>query len=1078
MRLAVAELNLLQNRSYTEVEQAISRFPKGMEALYDRMATSIAQGTPNDNIMATKILQSVNCAYRPLTFVEMAQVLGEHHADQNHLHSSILAVCHGFILVVASSNYEDGNVPRISMIHHTAREYLLSSDTRPFKVDLRAAHTQMFKSCMECLMSSDLKDMVREKKSVEFLNYAACFWSRHLFSLSADSQVDTILTEFLTSKRSNKEWVLIWINYLAANNQLRVLTKASRQLLGYASKLKARSEGQHENGTQSLELRAILDSWAVDLIKIAGKWGMVLLRNPRLIYKSIPAFSPRSTPIFQQFGQAQTRNLAISGPPGMMEKWDDSLGRMTFGIRTQATAVASAGHHIAILAPEGKAFVYDASTFEQPTYGFIDHQERISKMAMNTRGTLVATCGWDTTNIWELHSGLCINSAQNPDGGPRPFTMIFTDDDNTLLVGFDDSKVRSLDLRHSSPTWEDFAVFEEKEISGHILNVPNSMVLNKDGTRLAVGYRGHPLSAWKLRRGKNPIHSGLCWRRGRSKKLRGEVEDMVWHPRFKLLLGVYVDGIVFKWRPGFSDSVSKNPRWEPKEIATGASKIAISRDGDLFVTGDPRGAIKIYTTIGFHLLYHLASEDMIGGITFSPDMRRLYDTRGYYASAWEPTALIRWAEQMRTTTDSFESKSETSTGETSVVSVNYSQTVDSITVVATPASRHSLYCTATVAGGVYLHHTQRGKLADIRVAEGLFGIDKMVFSRDSKYVCFTDSVKTLFIASIDFNEKTFATEVETKAEISLSQIVKGSILDLLFHHDSTHVLIQGSTSIRTISLTTFSVERSTDLDPAMENARWIPQPGDKAKILGISASNAELLTWNLEKLHSWTLTPRRTLSDWGFGDPTIEGKIDRIFPTSNGKHILVQVLPPSGQTFQTKTFFYIESSSLTTSLTPPNQPSIITPTILPQEMTSQIIHAHGFVSSNKLLYISKTYSINYWQIEFNQIGHDHPNIITHSGLGSDATIIPSRGLSNLNISSTPPPDITVTAPIKGAASEQERQSFVGRQSYMIKEIFPLPGDWISQDALAVSTLWGKERSFLCPRNGEVMLVRSPELRVV
>jgi hypothetical protein len=46
---------------------------------------------------------------------------------------------------------------------------------------------------------------------------------------------------------------------------------------------------------------------------------------------------------------------------------------------------------------------------------------------------------------------------------------------------------------------------------------------------------------------------------------------------------------------------------------------------------------------GFHLLYHLASEDRIGGITFSPDLRRLHDTRGYYASAWEPTALVKWA---------------------------------------------------------------------------------------------------------------------------------------------------------------------------------------------------------------------------------------------------------------------------------------------------------------------------------------------------------------------------------------------------------------------------------------------------
>ena len=63
--------------------------------------------------------------------------------------------------------------------------------------------------------------------------------------------------------------------------------------------------------------------------------------------------------------------------------------------------------------------------------------------------------------------------------------------------------------------------------------------------------------------------------------------------------------------------------------------------------------------------------------------------------------------------------------------------------------------------------------------------------------------------------------------------------------------------------------------------------------------------------------------------------------------------------------------------------------------------------------------------------------------------------------------------ITETAVEKEK----GTQSLMVKEIFPLPGDWISQDSLSLSTLWTKERSFLCPRTGEVAMVRSPELRV-
>jgi hypothetical protein len=39
----------------------------------------------------------------------------------------------------------------------------------------------------------------------------------------------------------------------------------------------------------------------------------------------------------------------------------------------------------------------------------------------------------------------------------------------------------------------------------------------------------------------------------------------------------------------------------------------------------------------------------------------------------------------------------------------------------------------------------------------------------------------------------------------------------------------------------------------------------------------------------------------------------------------------------------------------------------------------------------------------------------------------------------------------------------------------LPGDWISRDCLALCSIWGIERSLLCPRNGEVAVVRCAAL---
>lgn len=82
--------------------------------------------------------------------------------------------------------------------------------------------------------------------------------------------------------------------------------------------------------------------------------------------------------------------------------------------------------------------------------------------------------------------------------------------------------------------------------------------------------------------------------------------------------------MVFKWR-AYDD--------ETDEIATEASRLAISKDENIFVTGDVRGTVKMYTKSDLCLLYQLVSEDSVLSLAFSPDLRRFYDVRGYYGNA-------------------------------------------------------------------------------------------------------------------------------------------------------------------------------------------------------------------------------------------------------------------------------------------------------------------------------------------------------------------------------------------------------------------------------------------------------------
>lgn len=57
------------------------------------------------------------------------------------------------------------------------------------------------------------------------------------------------------------------------------------------SKLKNHSASRQVEGSY-LFLQLLIDSWAVDLVKIVGKFGSILRRHPDAIYKLFPPFLP------------------------------------------------------------------------------------------------------------------------------------------------------------------------------------------------------------------------------------------------------------------------------------------------------------------------------------------------------------------------------------------------------------------------------------------------------------------------------------------------------------------------------------------------------------------------------------------------------------------------------------------------------------------------------------------------------------------------------------------------------------------------------------------------------------------
>lgn len=1025
VRLTVDRLNVCHTQA--DVQLVLQQLPAGMEAIYDRMASSIAQNpSATDRALASTLLQCVSTSLRVLTVPELSQALHEDASKMLDFQRSIMDLCGGFVVIDNGGN--------VAMIHQTAREYLLSGNDRPYYIDETSAHMQMFLNCMRCLMAIGLRAKVKGNHKPEFLDYAATSWSSHLKSVPFDSgQAHEVLKKFLTG-----QWVLIWIQIVATGGQLGGVIQASNHLSRYFAKQKEHHAEQNQRD-RGIVKQEFIESWAEDLVKIVGKFGTILRQNPESIHKLIPPFCPRNSAIYQQFGKMKDKSLVVSGLSN--ENWDDSLARMSFGFGTYASSISVAGAQIAILVTSGVVILYDSSTFEEATASPIKHGERIYRMELNSTGTVLATYGYKTTKIWETKTGKCRLSVGNIESRPRPLAMLLTNNSTVLVVGTDDRRIRSLNLNDTSPAWQLVAELEEPELEGHFLNSSNHMALSKDGKLIAVAYRGHPLSAWET---DGPVHIGHCWRK-REEIARGEVIEAVWHPHQLEVLGLYIEGVVFKWRP-YEDEVD--------EIATGASRLAISRDGNLFATGDVRGTMKVYTTSDFSPLYHLVSEDAVLSLAFSPDLRRFYDVRGHYGSAWEPNALMRFAEQKGR--DIWNGSETESLTPSHTASESRTRRIDSITTLAcSPMGR--LYCCGTEQGTVRLHDTQRGKLADLHMSQGFLSIEHMSWSNDGRYLCFSDSSKRVIVKCITTNTGNLEPTIETKAEIPLKNSTSGPILQLLFHPNSSHLLVRSSSTVCIISLTSFSVTHSLDSHTA--DSKWITHPQDAALIIGIGPNAIDVWDWTLAKRQTYIYNPPQSqtipLNPESIADQTT---VDRALVTLDKKHVLVQT-SPLNKNLREKTVFYFETSSWVTSTAP--TPAVaqerssmeITTFPLPRNISSQIALCLTFLSNNNLIFLSRSFSICSWRLPL------------RSGSSLSASL-PTRRFLDV---------VPATTSSASLLSDHHKKDSGDTTEEKTNILFSLPGDWVSKDCVALCSVWSKERSLLCPRNGEIAVVRCAAL---
>ena len=906
---------ILDCHTQEAIRKTLEDIPAGMSALYQRMELTMSnKAREADRVLAKTLLTWVVCAHRPLTLAELSQALTPEFPEFLDLKRTILDVCGQFVVVDRSSH--------VAMVHKTARDYLISTRSVHFYIDEKVSHRELFGKTISILLRSVLRSKLgRNHEAIRsadpFLLYAATEFTYHLRKAeTASEDMMDKLVNFLKTPS-----VLTWVYSLATFRRIDALVTATRVLSWFASLNRKLNVEKNPllHRVQDLEL---YDLWATDLVKIAAKFGRYLLDDPSSIYNIIPPLCPQNSAIFRQFAQSESSVLCVHGITNTT--WNDCLARVSLRDGVKARKITCAGRHIAVLSSTGSIVLWDSNHFEEVCT--MRHAELVTQMCFNSRCDRLVSYGFKTTKIWAIPSGQLVANVRNP-GNSRALTITFAENDAKVMIGSDDKIIRQLYINDVEEGWytKDRSLLLEKyAVDGGLITSPSYMVFNPDATRIAVAYRGYPLSVWDT---NEPRLIGRCKRvtehrpdHGRPSVSWMAVDRVAWSPVSDHLVGLYKDGSVFKWN--LVDD-------ENQEMATMADEIQVSPDGKLFLTSDSNGTVKVWSFLYFSVIYQLSSENLVTDLVFSPDCKRFYDLRGASINAWEPNCLIRASDNSENVSDTA-SDYQTSAS-ISQISEAWVVSIDPIIVLAA-TSTSMLYCVSHENGSVNLFDKTQGDLMEIAKFSAFLMVDHLTWGEDGRHVAIADvggniMVKRLVsptpkVGTLSFELRSLFT--------SNAKMPVGGIHQILLNQSSTKLLLVSQGFGQVWSVETGNLVFAGALEKG-EIRRWTNHPLQKNLLIGVGPRDLKIISWkNLAEVASLyfqeecfrvggrpsfdteevpnTSIGRLSLNlDTGL---TQDFQVKKAMLTQDGKHLLVQLLRSISQGRSMKHLLIFEVSLL------------------------------------------------------------------------------------------------------------------------------------------------------------------------
>ena len=998
MHLVLREI--LDCHTEAAIDQALEEMPADLEPMYQRTEAALVRTSKvADKGLAVLILTCASCSRRSLSLQELSQVIQPEYSTVLDLKHTINQICGDFVIVDGKS--------RVTMVHQTAREYLTKTPELQFFISPLNGHQKLFSKCLSFLLNNNLKLRGDRIISQPFMLYAATFWPYHLSRSAALS--DQTAIEML-AKFFQGPCVLSWIYVLALTSQLQVLVYASQTLTSFLEK-KARADAERSPLTHWLREKEILELWATDLVKIIGKFGPHLLGHPRSVYRLIPPFCPQSSAIYRQFGPKKTSStLAVAG--FSVRTWDDCLAKFSIGRDCQGLKILCVDRYFAVLTTDGTVILWHTLTCEEARR--FPHGERVLTMNFSSSQDMLVTFGFRTTKVWSVSSARQVHSFTNPSGA-KALVIAFALNDTTIISCSDDKAIRQLFLDVPEQGWRIAeTVVKDETFAGKNHNSPRRVAFNVDGSQVAVSYRGYPLTVWGV---DPPGLIGRCERpsdKGRGRHdMWTDVASMSWNFVTGHVLGLYNDGRIFKWHPFES------------EIKTTVAEIQCSPDGNLFVTSNVDGTLRIWNFHHFAMIYQLSCTSPVTDLVIIPDGRRIYDLRGAFCNIWEPNVLIRLAE-----TDEKGSETSSNMGsstQVSLVSEASAEMPEPITALAV-SPQTSSYCVGDDVGALRLRRQGGNEIE--QMSQSFMPVDCIAWSRDEKR-----------LVSADLSRRTSARSMDMENPNKPSQLVfetdaAEDIQQLLISPTSKYFLIASLGSVTVRSLDSNTVLTTRPVPEAF--GKWAPHPLNDDLVIRFGFDNLQVHQWAdllgirsfridrtaidaeprpHEQFESHKRPPTRYLASSG----GLQNFVDKILVTPDGFHVLLQT--PTGLPHHRRKGKYIllRTQDLEGNVPAKDNPTL-TPITLPPPVTARMELPLGFIA----------------------------NDLGRSGAFANGNVLafldPEFWVSTWSLDDGPP-------------------------HARIKRHFFLPQDWLNMDCLDLSVMT-KEGVFLCPRNGEVAVVRN------